>query len=106
MMSRFRSSSFFKNCITIPTWSFSGCISLKNVSLPQSIQEIKDGAFYNCKSLDKVELYENVKYIAGNAFEGCDRLTIYGVKGSYAEQYANKHNIPFEELDETINTTN
>lgn len=43
-----------------------------------------------------------VEYIADNAFEGCDKLTIYGIKGSYAEQYANKHDIPFEELNNIV----
>lgn len=47
-----------------------------------------------------------VEYIADNAFEGCDKLTIYGIKGSYAEQYANEHNIPFGELDTTYEPTN
>lgn len=44
--------------------------------------------------------------IADDAFDGCCKLTIYGIKGSYAEQYANEHNIPFEELDATIEFLN
>lgn len=34
--------------------------------------------------------------IADDAFDGCCKLTIYGIKGSYAEQYANEHNIPLK----------
>ena len=32
-------------------------------------------------------------------FDGCEKLTIKGVKGSAAEEYANKFNIPFAELE-------
>ena len=43
---------------------------------------------------------DDIEDIADNAFEGCDKLTIYGIKGSYAEQYATEHNIPFTEIKE------
>jgi len=56
--------------------------------------------------LEKITIYDKIEYIADNAFEGCDKLTIYGIKGSYVEQYANEHNIPFEELDTTYEPTN
>ena len=29
--------------------------------------------------------------IADNAFDGCDKLTIYGIKGSYAEPVSYTH---------------
>ena len=48
------------------------------------------------------EMQDKAEDIADNAFEGCDKLTIYGIKGSYAEQYANKHDIPFEELNNIV----
>ena len=63
-------------------------------------------AFENCTLLEKITIYDKIEYIADNAFEGCDKLTIYGIKGSYVEQYANEHNIPFEELDTTYEPTN
>ena len=67
--------------------------------MSKNIKSIEWGAFENCTLLEKIIIYDKVEYIADNAFEGCDKLTIYGIKGSYAEQYANEHNIPFEELD-------
>lgn len=48
----------------------------------------------------------NVITLRTTLFDGCDKLTICGMKGSYAEQYAKKHNIPFEKLDTTIQSVN
>ncbi len=94
------------NITTIQDYTFSNCTSLKQLFLSRNIINIYSRAFENCTLLEKIIIYDKVEYIADNAFEGCDKLTIYGVKGSYAEQYANKHNIPFKVLDETINPTN
>ena len=67
--------------------------------MPKSIEKIASYAFEGCESLEKIVIYNNCVEIDDTAFEGCDKLTIYGIKGSYAEQYANKHDILFEELD-------
>lgn len=89
---------FLKGINIVPSWAFSSCNSLKNIRLPESVQEIASGAFNSCKSLERIDIYDKCNLIADNAFDGCDKLTIYGIKGSYAEQYANKHNIPFKEM--------
>lgn len=90
---------FQKGITTVPSWAFSRCNSLKNISLPERVQKIEPGAFYSCKSLERIDIYDKCTSIEDNAFEGCDNLTIYGIKGSYAEQYANEHNIPFSALN-------
>lgn len=76
---------------------FEDCGKLNSVVLPKSVERIEGLAFEEC-GLKKIYILANTKYISDSAFYGCDNLTIYGIKGSYAEQYANKHNIPFEEL--------
>ena len=93
------------NITAIQQYTFSNCISLKQLVLSKNIKSIEWGAFENCTLLEKIIIYDKVEYIADNAFEGCDKLTIYGIKGSYVEQYANEHNIPFEELDTTYEPT-
>lgn len=113
----------------IPELAFSGCVQLETVNIPQSvtsinysafewctslvslelpgnIERIEECAFRECSSVEKIIIYDKVDYIADNAFNGCDKLTIYGIKGSYVEQYANEHNIPFGELDTTYEPTN
>ena len=68
--------------------------------MPKSIEKIASYAFEGCESLEKIVIYNNCVEIDDTAFEGCDKLTIYGIKGSYAEQYAAEHNIPFTEIKE------
>jgi len=68
--------------------------------LPKSIEKIASYAFEGCESLEKIVIYNNCVEIDDTAFDGCDKLTIYGIKGSYAEQYATEHNIPFMEIKE------
>ena len=90
------------NITAIQRYTFSNCISLKQLVLSKNIKSIELGAFENCTLLEKIIIYDKAEDIADNAFEGCDKLTIYGIKGSYAEQYANEHNIPFEELNNIV----
>lgn len=56
---------------------------------------------YDAKSgtLVYIELPESVTSIGGNAFNG-QPVTIVGVKGSYAETYANANGVPFIEKSE------
>ena len=68
--------------------------------MSRNISHIYSRAFENCTLLEKITIYDKIEYIADNAFEGCDKLTIYGIKGSYVEQYATEHNIPFTEIKE------
>lgn len=90
------------NITAIQQYTFSNCISLKQLVLSKNIKSIEWGAFENCTLLEKIIIYDKAEHIADNAFEGCDKLTIYGIKGSYVEQYANEHNIPFEELNNIV----
>lgn len=67
--------------------------------MPESVQEMEPGTFISCKSLARIDIYDKCTSIAYNAFEECDKLTIYGIKESYAEQYESDYNIPFEEFE-------
>ena len=93
-----KSISIPQNVTEIQCWTFESCESLKTVQLSESITNIFDGAFQNCYSLERIDIYEKCSYIAENAFEGCNKLTIYGIKRSYAEKYAKEHSIPFVAL--------
>ena len=95
-----------ENINTIESYAFRECDSLTFVTIPPKVTSINSGTFYSCDFLEKVNIHDEVKYIANDAFDRCDKLTICGMKGSYAEQYAKKHNIPFEKLDTTIQSVN
>ena len=77
------------------------------VLVGEGVPAIKDYTFaysYNASdaksgTLVYIELPESVKNIGGNAFNG-QPVTIVGVKGSYAETYANANGVPFIEKSE------
>jgi len=96
-----------ENCeITIPEkitaigeYAFNYQNNLKTVTIPDGVSSIGNCAFVACSNLATVTIPESVTSISDRAFFNCDKLTITGHKGSYAEQYAKKANIPFTALE-------
>ena len=108
--------------------SFNGCKNLKSITIPSTVEGIGDYAFYDCAKLEKVVIKassdnKDSAYIGYRAFGNCSSLmyiyipasykefrgddifinhspslTIWGVKGSEAESYANKLRILFNRL--------
>ncbi len=58
----------------VPESAFSGCTSLKQVSLVYGMTAIENNAFYNCDALQSVSIPSTVTSIGENAFCGCDSL--------------------------------
>ena len=52
---------------------FWGCVLLKNVSIPESLDYIGNCAFRGCTSLDEIDL-SNVKHIGIEVFNACNNL--------------------------------
>lgn len=80
----------------ISDWLFSGCRSLTDIILPNSATGISRYAFADCISLENITIPPSVDDISDTAFASANHVTIHGVKGSYAEEYAKKRNIPFQ----------
>ena len=55
--------------------AFSGCKSLKSVSLPSTIKRIERAAFEYCSALGSIDIPNGTEYIGGYAFYGCTSLT-------------------------------
>ena len=66
-----------------------------SVIIPTTAVSIGSNCFNNCTSLEKAVIPSSVTSIAENAFDGCKNLTIYCYEGSYAQEYAEKNNIPY-----------
>ena len=75
--------------------AFSGCESLIEVKTPNSLRFIDQWAFSDCKKLERFVITNPETKIMDTAFEWTSKLTIQAPAGSYAEQYAKEHNIPF-----------
>ncbi|NLK92690.1 MAG: BspA family leucine-rich repeat surface protein, partial [Bacteroidales bacterium] len=58
----------------IGNYAFYACSNLQNVSLPESIEVIKERAFSQCNSLNSINLPHSLKIIENYAFEKCTSL--------------------------------
>ena len=67
----------------------------KCVVLQDGIKRIGERAFLGCVYLTDAVIPASVEEIATDSFGDCHKVTIHAPSGSYAEQYAIEHNIPF-----------
>ena len=86
----------FSSVTEIGAWAFSFCLSIENFTIPDGVSEIRSSTFYGCKNLHFMTLPASIKTIEEDAFKDCPKLVIRSVKGSYACQYAEDHQIPVE----------
>ncbi len=88
----------FQNCATIETiyitvddlkttgyTTFYGCTSLKNIVLPESLEEIGQQAFEGCTSLSEITIPAGVTKIGMYAFAGCEALGTIRYSGTIAQ---------------------
>ncbi|WP_251613994.1 leucine-rich repeat protein [Pumilibacter muris] len=80
---------------TISSECFSGCESLENVTLPNSLMNIQSMAFYGCNSLTSITLPKNVFNCASNAFAECSSLQSVSVQ-SGNRTYTSLNGVLFE----------
>ena len=70
--------------LTIGECAF-GRLDIWEITIPETVTSIGDGAFLNCKSLEKVTLYNKVKSIGASAFFGCNSLESVTYNGTEAD---------------------
>lgn len=75
--------------------TFYGCSELEAVIIKGG-STIYEGTFKMCPTLQAIYIPSNITEIADNAFENSSNITIAGVADSYAQTYANEHNINFK----------
>ncbi|MCM1186910.1 MAG: leucine-rich repeat protein [Lachnoclostridium sp.] len=78
----------------IPAYAFNLCPSLEKIVLPYQTGTVDDNAFTNCVKLKELTVPRAVTNI-GNAFSYPIKMTVYGVSGTYAEEWANNVNATF-----------
>ena len=78
--------------------AFRLCPALTKVVLSNNLTSIPEYAFADCVNLTDVTIYPGVTEIATNAFSYASKVTMRGLKGSYAETYANDRGMTFEAI--------
>ena len=66
----------------IGEFAFSGCKSLKSLTIPNSVTSIGEHAFSGCKSLKSLTIPNSVTSIGYVAFDGCKSLTSVTIPNS------------------------
>lgn len=90
---------------------FSNNTTIRELTIPESVEYIGgsdyegERAFENCTNLTKVVIPASVTSISEGSFTNCPNLTIYGVRGSVAEDYALRNQIPFAVSSSTAANT-
>ena len=59
---------------TLEENSISSCRSIKELTLPSTLKDIKNNCFYNCEVLEKVVFNDGLLSIGDSAFNGCPML--------------------------------
>ena len=83
--------------LSIGDSAFYGC-NIKTLAVPKSVTAIGANTFNSCTNLQGIFIPQSVTSIGTNAFYGCNSLTIYGISGSFAQQYATNNGILFEAI--------
>ena len=85
------------NTKELPNEIFKGCSSLKKLELPETLETIGIETFADCYRLINMIVPERVMAVGVNAFKGMNqKFTLICARKSVVEEYARKHNIPFQ----------
>lgn len=75
------------------------CGEITEVTLPDTITSIGRGAFYGCNALKAVDIPRSVTDMGEEVFKYCNDVCVKLYKGSYAEVFCKRNNIPFTVVD-------
>lgn len=69
---------------------FGYCDNLKNITLPQTLTSIAEGAFKDCKNLTCINIPDNCWFISSHSFAGCENLLQIKIPASveFIDSYA------------------
>ena len=83
---------------TVNNSVFIDCTALKEIVIPKGVTAINSQAFKNCPLLTEVTVPASVTEIDSTAFSYPAKTTIYGVKGSYAQSFADEGGFKFADI--------
>jgi hypothetical protein len=81
--------------------AFCNCSLLDEIEIPDSVFKIDDCVFRGCVSLDTVIIPDSVKDMGWGIFDGCeDKGVVYCNEGSYAQEYCLRNGIREARIEE------
>ncbi len=86
----------------IPENAFEQCGALESIIIPYRVTEIQKGAFADSPAFKEITIPKATTTIAASAFSYKSILTIYGLKGSYAELYSQNEGISFNSITKPV----
>lgn len=98
--------SFGIGLTQIPDSAFRQCQALQEVILPRYCTKVAANAFAEDTKLTKVTALPGVASIENNSFSYPAKMTMRGVSGSYAQEYANNRNMTFEAINIPVTELN
>ena len=81
--------------------AFSGTAA-EDVILSENVESIGKNAFSENSQLSDIYIPETTVHIADSAFDGSE-VTIHGIEGSYADEWAQEHGVRFVHEDIWLN---
>lgn len=90
----------------IPDSAFRQCQALQEIILPRYCTEVADSAFAEDTKLKTITALTSVINIENNAFSYPNKMTMRGVSGSYAQEYANNRHMTFEDINIPVTELN
>ena len=79
----------------INSYSFDLCPAIQKIVFPYRVATVESNAFTSCTSLTELVVPRATTSIASDAFSYPTKMTVYGVAGTYAEEWANSVNAKF-----------
>ncbi|MGM9912823.1 leucine-rich repeat protein [Floccifex sp.] len=76
---------------------FYGCKKLTEIDLPQGLSVIYGNTFAHCTKLESVYLPDTISYMSSSVYNHSSNVVLSVASDSYAKDYAEKHNIKYEE---------
>lgn len=85
--------------------AFENCKNLKNIIIPEGIEEIETNAFKGCENLKNISLPNSIKKIDSKAFENCNSLqyNLYE-NGKYLGNDKKKYIVLISGIDKELST--
>ena len=80
---------------SIPDYAFSNCESLEAIKIPYNVTTIGNYVFFNDTAFKEITIPRKTENINSNSFSYPNKLTIYGISGTYAETFASDNSINF-----------